>query len=255
MRRHAGTGAPRRPAARVRNAPRRGWLVRAVALLVAVSVLSGGVLLAYASRLPDPAGLPARVHAQLAAHGGRYVALAGVPLALRQAIVAVEDDSFYHNAGISFEALARAAVDNLRQGRLAEGGSTISQQLAKIVYLDGSDRSAQRKLADMLLAIKMNHRLGKDQILELYLNAIYYGHGAYGLAQAARVYFHAPAGSLDLAQCALLAGLPQAPSLLDPLRYPDAARARRAVVLDQMAAQGMITPAQARDAADERLLP
>jgi membrane peptidoglycan carboxypeptidase len=242
-----------RPAARRR---RTAWrrLAKALALAAVALAMSGAALLVYAAHLPDPVGLPARVYGQLAARGGHYVAIAAVPAALRQAIVATEDDTFYSNPGISLESLSRAMIDNIQKRQLAEGGSTISQQLAKVVYLDGTDRSAQRKLADVLLALRMNRRLGKDQILELYLNAIYYGHGAYGLAQAAHVYFRKPVSALDLAECALLAGLPQAPSLLDPYLHPDQARARRALVLDQMVAHGLITQTQAQLAAREGLL-
>jgi membrane peptidoglycan carboxypeptidase len=230
-------------------------LGRLVLVIMVAVVAAGGGLLVYASQLPNTAGLPGEVRAQLAAHDGTYAALSTVPLTLRRAIVAVEDDSFYSNPGVSLEALGRAMANNIALRRWAEGGSTISQQLVKVVYLDGNDRSGGRKLNDMLLALQLNHRFGKDQILELYLNAIYYGHGAYGVQSAARTYFHRPLGELDVAQCALLAGLPQAPSLLDPFHYPARAASRRSVVLDQMVHSGVITAQQARTARAEPLLP
>ncbi len=224
-------------------------------LLIIVVGTCGWVLTDYAAHLPDPAGLPAQVRAQVATHGGAYVPLADIPLSLQQAIVATEDETFYTNPGVSLEALGRAVLHNIQLHRLAEGGSTISQQLAKVMYLDGNDRSARRKLNDTLLGLKINQQLSKSQILELYLNAIYYGHGAYGVGQAAQVYFDAPVNTLDLAQCALLAGLPRAPSILDPYIAPGQARDRRNTVLSQMAAQGMITKQEAQTAAQEPILP
>lgn len=233
----------------------RRVLVRGLFLLGLLLAASVGALSVYASRLPDPAGLPKQVQVQLAAHDGEYVSLSDVPPMLQQAIIATEDATFYSNPGISLEALGRAVVHNVQLGWLAEGGSTISQQLVKVVYLDGHDRTARRKLDDTVLALEMNRQLSKPRILELYLNAIYYGHNAYGVGQAAQIYFHQPVSSLDLAQCALLAGLPRAPSLLDPTIAPEKALARRATVLDQMAALGMITQAQAQAAQREPLLP
>lgn len=189
---------------------------------------------------------------------GRHspVPLEDMPLALRQATVATEDASFYRNPGVDAWAILRAVWINLRGQEVLAGGSTITQQVARNVLLnpeERSERSLTRKLRESILAWRLARHYSKDEILELYLNEIYYGHLAYGVEAASRAYFGKTASDLDLAECALLAGLPQAPALYNPLENPQAARARQAVVLDLMLKQGYIGAEQARSAKEERL--
>jgi 1A family penicillin-binding protein len=186
----------------------------------------------------------------------RPVALAEIPLALRQATIAVEDRSFYQNSGVDLRGIARAVVDNLASGEIVAGGSTLTQQLARNFLLDpgqAQEQSLIRKLREMVLAVKLTASYSKDEVLALYLNQTYYGGLAYGVEAAARHYFGKPVRDLDLAECALLAGLPQAPSSYNPLANGDAARARQAEVLAAMVAAGYVTPAEAEAARLEPL--
>jgi len=170
-------------------------------------------------------------------HAGlhRPVSLEEAPLALRQAIIATEDATFYN-----LRAIARALWTNLRQGRIVSGGSTITQQLARNLLLSPSKRyekSWQRKIHESVLAVlayHMTRSLSKDEILALYLNETYFGNMAYGVEAAARAYFGKPVGQLDLAECALLAGLPQSPTTYNPLTNLAAAKKRQRTVLDLM---------------------
>jgi 1A family penicillin-binding protein len=183
--------------------------------------------------------------------------LAEIPLALRQATVATEDASFYSNPGVDAFSIVRALWINLRGGQILSGGSTITQQLARNLLLSKKERSERtllRKIRESVLAYRLARTMSKDRILELYLNQIYYGHVSYGVEAAAQSFFGRSVRELNLAQCALLAGLPQAPALYDPLMHPDAALRRRRAVLELMAHNGMITPEESVQAADEPLV-
>ena len=171
-----------------------------------------------------------------------------VPPMLAQAVVATEDESFYSHHGIDSIGLARAALYDVANLCLCQGGSTITEQLAKDVYLGGSDRG-YNKLADLALALKIEQVIDKRQILADYVSVIPTGLNRYGVSAAACAYFHAPLGSLSIGQYALLAGVTQAPSLYDPTVDAAAAAARRSHVLSAMTADKMITKAQA-DAAN-----
>ncbi len=182
--------------------------------------------------------------------------LAEIPLHLQQAVIATEDASFYTNPGVDVVGIARALWINLTGGEVLAGGSTLTQQVARNMLLDPEERAERtltRKLRESLLAWRLAQAYSKDEILELYLNQTYYGHLAYGVEAAAQTYFGKSARDLDLAEAALIAGLPQAPALYDPLLYPDAARKRQAVVLDLMVKQGYLTADEARLAKDEPL--
>ena len=190
--------------------------------------------------------------------GGHHtpVPLERIPPFLRQATIAVEDANFYANPGVDIVGIARALWINLRGGEALAGGSTITQQVARLLLLDPEERAQRtllRKLRESLLAWQIAQRYTKDEVLALYLNHAYYGNLAYGVEAAARAYFGKSVSELDLAECALLAGLPQAPALYDPLNYPEAARRRQAVVLDLMAKQGMISLEEALAAKNTRL--
>jgi penicillin-binding protein 1C len=191
-------------------------------------------------------------------HAGHHTPLSldQIPSNCRKATIATEDASFYSNPGVDLMGILRAAWINLRGGEVLAGGSTITQQLARNLLLDPqerAERTLKRKLRESILAWRIARRYEKDEILTLYLNETYYGNLAYGLEAASRAYFGKSASDLDLAECALLAGLPQAPALYDPLVDSQAARERQAVVLDLMGKQGYIGDEQARLAAAERL--
>ncbi len=155
---------------------------------------------------------------------------------LRDATVAIEDRRFYEHGALDLLGIARALLRNAIAGRVAEGASTLTQQLVTVRYLEKSTRSVSRKLDEAALASEAERGLTKDDILTGYLNAVYYGAGAYGAEAAALTYFGRRAADLSLAEAALLAGLPQAPSTLDPFLAPAKARARRDAVLDAMLA-------------------
>ncbi len=177
-------------------------------------------------------------------------------LALQQATIAIEDRQFYHHPGIDIAGIARAAWTNLQQRAIVAGGSTITQQLARAFLLhpdEAHKRTLMRKIRETVLALKMEQAYAKDDILALYLNQAYYGGMRYGVESAARHYFGKPVHELDLAECALLAGLPQAPSDYNPFKNPQAALARQKHVLDAMVAAGYIQPTQAQAAKDEPL--
>ena len=187
--------------------------------------------------------LPKRVDAVLAAHGGTRVPLASVPDQLSEALIAIEDERFYQHHGIDSQGLLRALIADIYHRRALEGGSTLSQQLVKNLYLNHND-DGWRKPEDLVLALKAEAKFTKHQILESYLNSVYFGHGAYGIGEAAQVYFHMKPAQLDLARASMLAGLPQSPSFYDLYRNPCAARARHFAVLAQMVHDGYITERQ-----------
>ena len=176
-----------------------------------------------------------------------FVPLAQIPQALRDAVVATEDARFYSHHGVDPTGIARAIYQNFRRGRIVEGGSTITQQLAKVLFLT-PDKSLERKLKEAVLALLIERRYPKDRILELYLNQIYFGHGAFGVEAAAQTFFGKSVGDLTLAESALLAGLPKAPSTYSPFDHPAAAKRRRTTVLARMVETDMLKPDQARRA-------
>jgi penicillin-binding protein 1A len=165
-----------------------------------------------------------------------------IPLPLQHAIVAVEDSRFYQHRGIDIRGILRALVENFRQGERVQGGSTITQQLAKNLLLT-QERTFRRKLAEIGYAVRIEGQFTKDQILEFYLNDIYFGRGVYGVEAAARTYFGRSVQELSLEQMALLAGLPKGPEFYSPFSHPKRALDRRNTVLVIMAKKGLITTA------------
>ena len=170
-----------------------------------------------------------------------------MPEPVIEAFVTSEDRRFYAHHGIDYQGIVRAALVNLRAGEVVEGGSTITQQLARIVFLT-QERSLWRKLKETLLAQRIERKLSKEQILERYLNLVYLGSGAYGIADAASVYFGKSVDELSLAQAATLAGITPAPSVYSPFTNQEAALERRNLVLKRMQEQGMITASAAATA-------
>jgi penicillin-binding protein 1A len=181
------------------------------------------------------------------------VSLDNIPEALVKALIATEDARFYSHHGIDFRGIARAFYRNVRAKKVLEGGSSLTQQLAKVLFLT-PERSYTRKLKEMALALRIEQRYTKPEILSFYLNQIYFGSGAYGAEAAARIYFNKQARDLNLAECALLAGLPRSPKHYSPFKSPQSARGRRAYVLNRMAAMQIITQEQA-EAAKQAPLP
>ncbi|MFH0925308.1 MAG: PBP1A family penicillin-binding protein [bacterium] len=171
------------------------------------------------------------------------VNLAQIPDYLKKAIVAVEDNRFYSHWGVDFKGVLRAIWADIKERRAAQGASTITQQLAKVLFLT-SEKSIERKVKEALLAVQIEKRYTKDEILELYLNQVYLGSGAYGVETAAMTYFGKHAKDLGLVECAMLAGLPQRPNTYSPLNNPELARKRLAVVLKRMAEIGYISEEQ-----------
>ncbi|HEY7380723.1 MAG TPA: PBP1A family penicillin-binding protein [Gaiella sp.] len=171
---------------------------------------------------------------------------------MRQAIVAVEDRRFYEHHGVDVRGIMRALWEDVRQKKVVEGGSTITQQFVKNAYVR-NEKTVARKVREAALAWQLEQRWSKERILTAYLNTIYFGNGAYGIQQAARTYFHKGAVRLTLPEAALLAGLPSDPSLYDPVQHPAAAQARRLFVLEQLLEQGKISAAELRAADDTKL--
>ena len=172
------------------------------------------------------------------------VPISRIPQILKEAFIAAEDSRFYSHPGIDIIGIFRALLKNIEAGGVVQGGSTITQQVTKSFLLT-PERSYTRKIKEAILAYRISKAFSKDEILFLYLNQIYLGHGAYGIEAASENYFGKPVTELNLAECALLAGLPQAPSKYSPFRYPEKAKQRQIYVLNRMAAEGYITEAQA----------
>lgn len=172
------------------------------------------------------------------------VKLNQIPKGLQDAFVAVEDARFYEHSGIDPRGIMRALWTNISGGTVAEGGSTITQQLAKNAYLT-QERTLKRKVQEMFLALQLERQYTKQEILEMYLNQIYFGQGAYGVQAAAKTYFGKNASDLDLNECAMLAGIPKSPNYYSPFNDLTAAQERKSTVLDQMAKYGYISKATA----------
>jgi len=252
-----------------RSKARRRWLIGGLILLPALAVW--GLYAWLVVDLPSPGELPSRAAAPsskiydrngqllfevIDPHLGKHspVPLSEIPPALQQATIATEDASFYTHPGIDLKGVLRSIWINLRGGEA--GGSTITQQVARNLLLspeERAERTLTRKLREAILAYRITRRYSKEEILTLYLNENYYGNMAYGVEAAAHAYFGKRVGELDLAECAMLAGLPQAPSLYNPLINPDGARRRQRIVLDLMVKQGYLTQAEADLAAAEPL--
>jgi penicillin-binding protein 1A len=218
----------------------------------------------YEPLLPNEADLrkidvqvPLRIYTRdgelLAEYGerrSRPVALSEVPVQLQKAFLDIEDARFYQHQGVDWKGVARAIGSAVSTGSTNQGASTITMQLAKNVFLD-SDKTFERKFKQTLLAIKMERNLGKNEILELYLNKIYLGNRAYGIASAAETYYGKTLSELSLAQCAMIAGLPKAPSRYNPLANPERAMIRRNYILKRMLELGDINQLEYQTALNE----
>jgi penicillin-binding protein 1A len=259
---------------RRRRGGRSRRVVAVVLLLLLVVALSGAAALVLIVRSPGPVvGCDlASAHPHLFGRNSFLYAADGSPLGtvptgrdrepvplwrmsrwLPRATVAIEDRRFWRHGALDYEAIARAALANLKAGRIVQGGSTITQQLVRDRYLGHRPMTLRRKLQEACLAVELAQGSSRRRLLKAYLNLVFYGHHAYGAQAAAWTYFSRPARRLTLAQAALLAGLPQAPSLDDPFRYPRAALARRNEVLAAIRSAGEISPGRYRAAAASSL--
>ncbi|WP_181905432.1 transglycosylase domain-containing protein [Aestuariispira insulae] len=251
-----------RAAGQGRWAARWRWFKRLLALSIWLMIAGAGLLLWYAWDLPNPDEIIARTTrkpiitvlaangVELARHGDDYgeaVNVADLPPYLPRAFLATEDRRFYDHQGVDPIGLARALVTNLMAGGVRQGGSTISQQLAKNLFLS-PERTVRRKVQEVLLAFWLEHKLTKDQILSVYLNRIYLGSGTYGVDAAARKYFGRSAKQVTLYQAAVLAGLPKAPSRYSPLASSERSAARANQVLDNLVAAGWLDAKTAQTA-------
>ena len=244
----------------------RPWLLALLGLPLAAVLVGGIVAIVLWQQLPELDVLtdyqphqPLRVLSadgqllgEFGAERRRFVALKDIPKPMQDALLAVEDADFYEHSGIDFTGILRAMWRNLTHSGPLHGASTITQQLARDTYLTKEQRWS-RKVVEALLAIKIEHALSKEQILEIYMNQIYLGNRAYGFAAAAERYFGKPLDKLGTAEVALLIGLPKDPNRLNPAVYPERARRRQAVVLERLASVGLITAEQAKAARSQTL--
>ena len=256
------SGGPKRP--------HNGWRTfrRVLYVIVAVAVLGilfgAGLFFFYAQSAPKisqsalSSDASTRVYdangtviSRLGAQNRSYVKSKNIPDALKKAVVSTEDRRFYKNNGVDPIRIVGAALANVTGSSLGmQGGSTLTQQLVKLSVFStaASDRTLKRKAQEAWLALKVDHNYSKDQILEYYINKVYMGNGVYGMQTAAQYYYGTNLKNLDLAQLALLAGMPQSPTNYDPTTYPELAKKRRDLVLDAMAKNDVITTAQAAQA-------
>ena len=195
----------------------------------------------YAEALEEKA-LEQRV-AEQRAHPG-YTALADLPGTYLKAVIAVEDHRFYEHGGIDLLAMGRALWNDLRTWSFAEGGSTITQQLAKNLCFS-QEKSIVRKAAEVFAAWDLERRYSKDEILELYVNSIYFGSGCYNVGSASETYFGKEPKDMTDSECTMLAGIPNAPSVYDPTANPDLALQRQRQVVERMVAEEFLTDGQA----------
>ena len=214
-------------------------------------------------RLPDIGGLtdyqpklPMRIlsrDGQLLGEFGEerrsYLPIDEIPKVMQEAVLAIEDARFYQHGGVDYLGVLRAGLANIGESR-SQGASTITMQVARNFYLS-TEKTFTRKIYEILLALKIESALPKDRILEIYMNQIFLGHRAYGFAAAAEVYFGKPLDKISLAEAAMLAGLPKAPSAYNPINNPWRATVRQQYILDRMYDTGFITEEQ-RDAAKGR---
>ncbi|MBR0662532.1 penicillin-binding protein 1A [Neoroseomonas oryzicola] len=268
---------PRREAPERKKRRRRGFGLFKLAFIV---LLAGGLVAAVAGYglyrqvaedLPDYRWLAdyeppqmsriyaadSRLTAELATERRVFVPIEAIPQRVQQAFVSAEDQRFWDHAGVDPLGIGRSvltAIENYGSGRRMGGASTITQQVAKNMLV-GNERSMMRKVREAILAVRIEQALSKDRILELYLNEIFLGQSAYGVAAAAQAYFNKGLDELTTAEAAFLAALPKAPNNYNPVRFPEAARARRDWVLDRMAEDGYITREEARYAKAEPIVP
>ena len=236
-----------------------------VALVLAVAILIGVALAAAYPQLPELSGLtdyrpklPLRVYSsdgvllgEFGEERRHFTPIRQMPQVMKDAVLAIEDARFYRHGGVDYIGVLRAGLAQFQRAK-SQGASTITMQVARNFYLS-SEKTFTRKIYEILLALKIERQLSKDQILELYMNQIFLGQRAYGFAAASEIYFGKRVQDLTIAEAAMLAGLPQAPSAYNPVSNPARAKRRQQHIIDRMAANGFITEAQAEAARAEPL--
>ena len=265
----------KQPSSTQNNAPkpRTHWLVRALIWLFGLAVagaLALGMVIAVAlamayPNLPDVSELadyrpklPLRVYSAEGALIGEFgeerrtlTPIDEIPKVMVDAVLAIEDTRFFEHGGVDYKGMLRAALANLGKVK-SQGASTITMQVARNVYLS-TEKTYTRKIYEVLLTFKLEHLLTKEKILEIYMNQIFLGHRAYGFAAASEVYFGKPLKDVTVAEAAMLAGLPKAPSAYNPISNPKRARIRQLYIIERMEENGFITAEQARIAREEPL--
>jgi len=244
----------------------RWILVALVCSIVAMAMALGGLYLYLGEDLPKIASLSEyrpptitevfsddnRKIGEFYTERRIVIPLSQIPQTLKEAFIAAEDARYFKHKGIDFVSIIRAFFKNLEAGTIVQGGSTITQQVTKSFFLT-PERSYKRKIKEAILAYRIDKAFSKAEVLYLYLNQIYLGHGAYGVEAAAENYFGKTTNDLNLAECAILAGLPQAPSRYSPFWYPERAKQRQIYVLNRMVSEGFITNIQATEAINTAL--
>ncbi|WP_405387945.1 transglycosylase domain-containing protein [Peribacillus muralis] len=230
----------------------RGLLKLGLLIIVAAVVVGAGFLIYFRqgadisqleNHLQQPTGiydLDGNLASTVTANKSEGVAINEIPEHMKQAVVSIEDHRFYEHHGVDYQGILRALVINAKAGSVVEGGSTLTQQLVKITMLE-SNRTLKRKMEEFFLAQEVEDEYTKDEILEMYLNQVYFGHGAWGIKKAANVYFSKEVSELSVSESALLAGVINLPSKLDPYKNMDGAMKRRDLVLSRMAEHGYLT--------------
>ncbi|MBY0411107.1 MAG: transglycosylase domain-containing protein, partial [Burkholderiaceae bacterium] len=249
------------------------WFFRIVSWLVGITVaavlgvaLTVAVALAVAyPNLPDISELvdyrpklPLRIYSSEGALLGEFgeerrnlTPITEMPRVMIDAVLAIEDSRFFQHGGVDYKGVLRAGLANLGKVK-SQGASTITMQVARNVYLS-SEKTFTRKIYEILLTFKLEHLLSKDRILEIYMNQIFLGNRAYGFAAASEAYFGKPLKSISVAEAAMLAGLPKAPSAYNPINNPKRARVRQQYIIERMLENGFITSEQAAQAKNEEL--
>ncbi len=269
------TAAPRKLRKPVwRDHPALWWLIRLVVGMAGLAAAGlAGLMMAVAialavayPNLPDVTSLAdyrPKLPLRVLSADGRLIQEFGeerrnlltireIPDVVIHAVLAIEDTRFFEHSGVDYRGMVRAALANLGRAK-SQGASTITMQVARNVYLS-AEKSYTRKIYEVLLTFKLEHMLTKEQILEIYMNQIFLGQRAYGFSAASQTYFGKPLKDVSVAEAAMLAGLPQAPSAYNPISNPKRARARQRHIIDRMEQNGFITAAQAQEARDEKLV-
>ncbi|WP_285767707.1 PBP1A family penicillin-binding protein [Peribacillus sp. SI8-4] len=231
----------------------RGLVKIGLIIIILAAVVAGAGFLIYfrqgadishlENHLQKPTGiydLDGNLASTITANKSEGVAIDEIPEHMKQAVVSIEDHRFYEHHGIDYQGILRALVKNAKAGSIVEGGSTLTQQLVKITMLE-SNRTLKRKVEEFFLAQEVEDEYTKDEILEMYLNQVYFGHGAWGIKKAANVYFSKEVSELSVTESALLAGIINLPSKLDPYKNLEGAMKRRDLVLSRMAEHGYLT--------------
>ena len=242
----------------LRNMTRVGAAFVIVAVLTPVAaagtLLATNLLVPLPAKIPEPERLEAIQFSEVFDANGELIHVykqfdqnipvtpADLPDSIKEAVIAAEDRNFYNHQGVDIRGTIRALITDVREGELAQGGSTITQQLAKNAYGAGKERSISRKIREAVLASQLDRSLSKERILYEYLSIVYFGEGAYGIGAAAQTYFLKPVNDLDISEAALLAGVIPAPSRFNPRADPGTAEIRRRQVLDAMLEEELITP-------------